>query len=173
MLRRGQSRKIMFIHFIAAGGTIDKLYYDAKSEYQIGSPQIMSLLQEMELAFQYTIEPLLAKDSLDLTDDDRALIRERVIAASADHVIITHGTDTMVETAKVLQGITGKTIVLTGAMQPARFHRSDALFNVGVAIGAVACLSPGVYLCMNGKIFHQDRTRKNRELGRFEEIHNP
>ena len=160
----------MLIHFITTGGTIDKLYFDAKSEYRIGSPQIISLLQEMELAFEYTIEPLTAKDSLDLTDEDRTLIRERVIAAPANFIIITHGTDTMVETALRLQGISGKTIVLTGAMQPARFHRSDALFNVGVAIGAVSCLPPGVYVCMNGKVFHPERVRKNRALGRFEEI---
>lgn len=160
----------MHIHFITTGGTIDKLYFDAKSEYQVGSPQVMSLLQELELAFQYTIEPLMAKDSLDLTDEDRALIRERVMAAPADHVIVTHGTDTMVDTAKVLHGIAGKTIVLTGAMQPARFHRSDAVFNVGVSIGAVSALPQGVYLCMNGKIFHPDRVRKNLALGRFEEI---
>ncbi len=160
----------MKIHFLTTGGTIDKLYFDAKSEYQIGSPQVMGLLQELELAFQYTIEPLMAKDSLDLAAEDRAIIRERVLAAPADHVIITHGTDTMVDTAMVLQGITGKTIVLTGAMQPARFHRSDALFNVGASIGAVSCLPQGVYLCMNGKIFHPDRVRKNRALGRFEEI---
>lgn len=163
----------MHIHFITTGGTIDKLYFDAKSEYQVGSPQVMSLLQELELAFLYTIEPLIAKDSLDLTDEDRALIRERVVAAPSDHVIITHGTDTMVETAKVLHDVTGKTIVLTGAMQPARFHRSDAVFNVGVSIGAVSALPQGVYLCMNGKIFHPDRVRKNRDLGRFEEIHPP
>lgn len=160
----------MRIHFLTTGGTIDKLYFDAKSEYQIGSPQVMSLLQELELAFPYTIEPLMAKDSLDLTEDDRSLIRERVLAAPADRVIVTHGTDTMVETAKKLQGIPGKTIVLTGAMQPARFHRSDAVFNVGASIGAVSCLPQGVYLCMNGRIFDPHRVRKNRELGRFEEI---
>lgn len=160
----------MHIHFLTTGGTIDKLYFDAKSEYQIGSPQVMSLLQELELAFQYTIEPMMAKDSLDLTDDDRALIRERVMAAPADHIIITHGTDTMVETARLLSGIPGKTIVLTGAMQPARFHRSDAVFNVGTSVGAVSCLPPGVYICMNGKIFDPRKVRKNRDLGRFEEI---
>ena len=96
-------------------------------------------------------------------------MRERVAAATCDRIVITHGTDTMVDTAKVLMGIPGKTVVLTGSMQPARFRNTDAVFNLGVAIAAVQTLPPGVYLAMNGRIFNPERTHKNREQGRFVE----
>lgn len=160
----------MHIHFISTGGTIDKLYFDAKSEYQIGSPQVKVLLEEWKPTFTYVVEPLLAKDSLEITDTDRDLIRAHVLASTADKIVITHGTDTMVETASHLQNIPGKTIVLTGAMQPARFHSTDAIFNLGTAIGAVHHLPAGVHIAMHGCIFDPLRTRKNRELGRFENI---
>jgi L-asparaginase len=110
------------------------------------------------------------KDSLDLTDDDRALIRDRVAAEPADRILITHGTDTMIETARLLSGIGGKTIVLTGSMQPARLRVSDAAFNVGAAVVAVQTLPPGVYLVMNGCIFDPATARKNRDRHRFETV---
>jgi L-asparaginase len=159
----------MKIHFITTGGTIDKVYFDAKSEYEIGTPQVAEVLEGANVAFEFEIESVLAKDSLEMTDGDRQLIRERVMASGCERIVVTHGTDSMAETARVLLDVPGKTIVLTGAMQPARFRDSDAVFNIGVAVGAVASLPHGVYLAMNGCIFDPRRTRKNREKNRFEE----
>jgi len=127
------------------------------------------LLKEAHVTAEVTVEPVLAKDSLELSDADRALIRERVAACESDRILITHGTDTMVETAKTLAGIAGKTIVLTGSMQPARFRNTDAVFNVGFALGVVQVLPPGVYLAINGRVFDAAHVRKNREQQRFEE----
>jgi L-asparaginase len=159
----------MKIRFITTGGTIDKVYFDAKSEYEVGPPQVREVLRDANVTFEFDVESVLAKDSLDLTEADRRLIRERVAAAPGDRIVVTHGTDTMVETARVLKGIPGKTIVLTGSLQPARFRNTDAVFNLGAAIAAVQALPPGVYLSMNGRIFDPDRTRKDRARGCFEE----
>jgi L-asparaginase len=159
----------MRIHVITTGGTIDKVYFDDQSEFQVGSPMIADLLREAHVTAQVTIEPVLAKDSLHLTDADRQLIRERVLAAPADRVLVTHGTDTMAETGRALVGVGGKTIVLTGSMQPARFRSTDAVFNVGFALGALQALPPGVYLAINGRIFDPERARKNRAQHRFEQ----
>ncbi len=158
------------IRFITTGGTIDKVYFDAKSEYQVGPPRVMEVLRDANVTFDFEIESVLAKDSLDLTDEDRRLIRERVAASPCDRVVVTHGTDTMVETGRCLKGIPGKTVVLTGSMQPARFRNTDAVFNLGFAVAATQTLPPGVYLAMNGRIFDPDRTRKDRAGGFFEEI---
>ena len=159
----------MKIHVLTTGGTIDKVYFDAKSEFEVGPPMIAELLKEAHVTAEVTVEPVLAKDSLELSDADRALIRERVAACESDRVLITHGTDTMAETAKTLAGIAGKTIVLTGSMQPARFRNTDAVFNVGFALGVVQVLPPGVYLAINGRVFDAAHVRKNREQQRFEE----
>jgi L-asparaginase len=159
----------MKIHVLTTGGTIDKVYFDAKSEFEVGPPMIADLLKEAHVTAEVTIEPVLAKDSLELSDTDRQLIRERVAASDADHILITHGTDTMTETAKALLGLAGKTIVLTGSMQPARFRNTDAVFNVGFALGVVQVLPAGVYLAINGRVFDAAHVRKNRERQRFEE----
>lgn len=159
----------MKIHVLTTGGTIDKVYFDAKSEFEVGPPMIADLLKEAHVTAEVTIEPVLAKDSLELSDADRQLIRERVAASDADRILITHGTDTMTETAKALLGLAGKTIVLTGSMQPARFRNTDAVFNVGFALGVVQVLPPGVYLAINGRVFDAAHVRKNRERQRFEE----
>ena len=159
----------MKIHVLTTGGTIDKVYFDAKSEFEVGPPMIADLLKEAHVTAEVTVEPVLAKDSLELSDADRRLIRERVAACESDRVLITHGTDTMAETAKTLAGIAGKTIVLTGSMQPARFRNTDAVFNVGFALGVVQVLPPGVYLAINGRVFDAAHVRKNRERQRFEE----
>lgn len=159
----------MKIHVLTTGGTIDKVYFDAKSEFEVGPPMIAELLKEAHVTAEVTIEPVLAKDSLELSDADRRLIRERVAACESDRILITHGTDTMAETAKTLSGIAGKTIVLTGSMQPARFRNTDAVFNVGFALGVVQVLPPGVYLAINGRVFDAAHVRKNRERQRFEE----
>jgi L-asparaginase len=159
----------MKIVFLTTGGTIDKVYFDAKSEFEVGSPQVLEILKDVNAAFEYQIESILRKDSLDLTDEDRRLIRQRVEAEACRLIVVTHGTDTMVETARALIGIEAKTIVLTGSMQPARFRVSDAVFNIGCAIGAVQSLPAGVYIVMNGRTFNPSRTRKNVEQNCFEE----
>jgi L-asparaginase len=156
------------ISIIAVGGTIDKIYFDAKSEYEVGPPNIEKVLSELNLSISYSVNSLMRKDSLDLSDEDRALIAETVANDPCDRILITHGTDTMVETAKALITIAQKTIVLTGALEPALFKTSDAVFNIGCALGAVQSLTPGVYIAMNGKIFPADKVRKNLKKNRFE-----
>ena len=153
---------------VTTGGTIDKVYFDDKSDYQVGEPQIGRILQEFGVAFRFTVVPALRKDSLHITADDREVLRATIAASSADHVLVTHGTDSMVETAKVLATIPGKTIVLTGALNPARFRGSDAEFNIGTAVGAVQSLAPGVYIAMNGRIWDPATVRKNVAANRFE-----
>lgn len=160
----------MYLKIFAVGGTIDKVYFDAKSTYQVGEPNVATVLRELRLGFAYTIESLLKKDSLDMTVDDRRIIHNAITNQNTEKIIVTHGTDTMVETAKFLADIKGKTIVLTGALEPALFKTSDAVFNIGCAIAAVQTLAPGVYICMNGRIFNFDNVRKNAETGIFEEI---
>jgi L-asparaginase len=129
---------------------------------------VAEILREGNVTFEFAVEPVLAKDSLELTEADRALIRRRIADCSHARIVVTHGTDTMVETAAALEGVPGKTIVLTGSMQPARFRNTDAAFNVGVAIGAVQSLPAGVYLAMNGRIFDPKHARKNRVARRFD-----
>lgn len=164
----------MYILILTTGGTIDKVYFDAKSEYEVGEPQVSEILRGAGVAFDYTVEPLLRKDSLDLTDADRVAIAERVRAADAARVVLTHGTDTMVETARAVAAAlgpaTGKTVVLVGSLTPARFKATDAEFNVGFALAAVQALPPGVYVAMNGRVFRPDEVRKNREANRFEAV---
>mgnify|MGYP002735383848 CR=1 FL=1 len=153
---------------VTTGGTIDKIYFDDKSDYQVGEPQIGSVLRELEVAFDFTVIPILRKDSLDITDADRELLRATIAAQDSARVLVTHGTDTMVTTAAVLASIPDKTIVLTGALSPARFRGSDAEFNIGCAVGAVQCLGPGVYIAMNGRIWDPLKVRKNVAANRFE-----
>ena len=118
----------------------------------------------------YRLQSLMRKDSLEITDEDRALIRATCEAADQDRIVITHGTDTMAVTAEALLGIPEKTIVLTGSLAPARFRSTDAIFNLGCAIGAVSSAAPGVYVAMHGRVFEAGKVRKNREAGRFEDI---
>jgi L-asparaginase len=155
---------------ITTGGTIDKIYFDDKSDYQVGEPQISQILHAMHVAFEFEVSALMRKDSLHITHDDRGLIRAAISASGASHVLITHGTDTMVDTALELQGLEGKTIVLTGALNPARFRDSDAIFNIGCAVGAVQSLPPGVYIAMNGKVWDPEHVRKNRRQNCFEPL---
>lgn len=155
---------------VTTGGTIDKIYFDDKSDFQIGEPQIARILEELGVAFRFGVIPILRKDSLHLTDSDRELIRATIAAQPARHVLVTHGTDSMVQTARVLASLTDKVIVLTGALNPARFQGSDAVFNIGTAVGAVQSLPPGVYIAMNGRIWDPAKVRKNVEANRFEPI---
>ena len=161
----------MKIKIITTGGTIDKIYFDQKSEFQIGDPQIVEVLKGANVTLEYEVCSLLRKDSLDLTDADRRLIRDTVGADCNRLFVITHGTDTMIRTARALQDIPGKVIVLTGAMQPARFRMTDAVFNIACAVTAVQLLSDGVYIAMNGRIFHPDKATKNVAMNRFEALH--
>ncbi|TDR48585.1 asparaginase [Tahibacter aquaticus] len=153
---------------VTTGGTIDKVYFDDKSEYQIGAPSIGDILNQLGVAFSFELIPILRKDSLHITADDRELIRRTVAQQPHRHVLVTHGTDTMVETALVLTQIPQRVIVLTGALNPARFQGSDAVFNVGCAVGALQSLPDGVYVAMNGRIWDPRSVRKNRAANRFE-----
>ena len=153
---------------VTTGGTIDKVYFDAKSDYQVGEPQIGRILQELGVAFRFHVIPLLRKDSLFVDDADRQLLRATIAAQAEQQVLVTHGTDSMVQTASVLADIPGKTIVLTGALNPARFEGSDAEFNIGCAVGAVQSLPPGVYIAMNGRIWDPRKVRKNVDANRLE-----
>ncbi len=155
---------------ITTGGTIDKIYFDDKSDYQVGEPQISQILHAMHVAFDFEVIALMRKDSLHIGEKERRLIHATVDASDASHVLITHGTDSMVETAAVLNDVEGKTIVLTGALNPARFRDSDAIFNIGCAVGAAQSLPSGVYIAMNGKVWDPAKVRKNRRENRFEPI---
>ena len=159
------------IQIFTTGGTIDKVYFDAKSAFEVGTPQAGAVFEESNVGFAFTLTSLLRKDSLDLTEADRQLIQNAVSSSDSRTILITHGTDTMVETAVTLlelARVQEKVIVLTGAMAPARFQPSDAEFNLGCAVGALGCKPPGVYIAMSGQIFDADQVRKNRDLGRFE-----
>jgi L-asparaginase len=160
----------MKIKFFAVGGTIDKVYFDQKSTYKVGEPGVYDILKEANVTFDYECDSIMHKDSLDMTKKDRQLVYNSIKADENRYIIVTHGTDTMVETAKVLRKIKGKVIVLTGSMQPARFKASDAEFNIGTAVAAVQVMPDGVYIAMNGRIFEPDKVVKNWEQNRFEEI---
>ena len=152
---------------IATGGTIDKIYFDAKSKYEVGPPNIPEILSRLSLQPSFAVTSLLQKDSLDMTDEDRQLILRAVVDAEESKIIVTHGTDTMVETARVLSNVAGKTMVITGALSPALFQNSDAMFNIGTAFAGVQILPAGVYIAMNGALFNFDQVRKDVENNRF------
>lgn len=160
----------MRIKIFTTGGTIDKVYFDAKSEYEVGTPNIEKIFHELAVGFEYDIEPLFRKDSLDITDEDRQLIRSKIINSSDQKIVITHGTDTMTKSASLLKDITDKVIVFTGAMEPAMFKTSDAVFNIGCAVATAQSAKNGVYITMNGRVFNAFKVRKNVEAGRFEDI---
>jgi L-asparaginase len=158
------------IVFLTTGGTIDKVYFDEASRFEVGETVVAKILREGGVTYDFEVVPLMRKDSLQISDRDRAAIRAAVEVRDESRVIVTHGTDTMVETAKVLAAITGKTIVMTGALSPARFQASDAVFNIGMAVAAVQTCPPGVWIAMSGQVFPWDHVRKNRGLNRFERL---
>jgi L-asparaginase len=160
----------MFIRFITTGGTIDKIYFDALSQFEVGDSPIDTILGEGLVSFDYDVRSLFRKDSLELTDEDREELRRFITADDAERYVISHGTDTMVETARALANIPGKTIVLTGALSPARFKTTDAVFNVGMAVAAVQVVKPGVYIAMSGQVFPAGAVTKNRDETRFERL---
>jgi L-asparaginase len=155
------------IKIFTVGGTIDKVYFDAKSSYQVGPPNIEAALDELSVNLEYEVTSLMHKDSLEMTDEDRQIIRSAIVNCGDDKIVITHGTDTMVHTAEVLSDIAGKTIVLTGALAPAIFKSSDALFNIGCALTAAQIKPAGVYIAMNGQIFDYDNVTKDVPNNRF------
>jgi L-asparaginase len=153
---------------LTTGGTIDKAYFDALSEYQIVESGIPALLREARVALPYRVEEVCRKDSLELTDEDRAEIARHAAEAPETRIVVTHGTDTMTKTAKVLAAaVPGKTIVLTGALSPARFAETDAPFNLGMAVATAQVAPPGVYIAMSGQVFDGLKVRKDRAAGRF------
>jgi L-asparaginase len=160
----------MKIKIYTVGGTIDKEYFDQKSEYEVGEPTVGEILEEAYVNLDYNITSILHKDSLDMTDEDRQKVFDIVAADEHRHIVLTHGTDTMIQTARKLKNIHHKVIVLTGAMAPAKFKSSDAPFNIGSAVAAVQTLKPGVYIVVNGRIFDPDRVKKNLEFNRFEDV---
>jgi L-asparaginase len=160
---------LQHLTIVATGGTIDKIYFDDKSTFQIGAPQIGEILTALGVAFAFDVIALMRKDSLHMGEADRDLIRRTIQEQPHRHVLVTHGTDTMVDTARVLVGIAGKVIVLTGSLNPARFQGSDAVFNIGCAVGAIQALPDGVYIAMNGRVWDPQRVRKNRDANRFED----
>ena len=163
----------MSLLILTTGGTIDKVYFDASSEYEVGEPTVPHVFRESGVTLPWRLEPLFRKDSLEMTDEDRAIIRSACEQAPETRILVTHGTDTICETAAFLTGLPGKTIVLTGALAPARFRVTDAIFNLGLALGAVQSMPPGVFLAMNGTIFPAGKVRKNRSQGRFESVEKP
>ncbi|WP_188063499.1 asparaginase domain-containing protein [Sphingobium sp. KCTC 72723] len=155
------------ILLLTTGGTIDKVYFDALSDYQVGETVVGRLLDVARVKRPFRVEEVARKDSLELDDADRALIYARVAAAPENHVIITHGTDTMTDTARQLADIPGKTVVLVGALAPARFGESDASFNLGMAFATVQVAQPGIYITMSGSVFPADQVIKDRAKGAF------
>lgn len=153
---------------LTTGGTIDKAYFDALSEYQIVESGIPALLAEARVALPFRVVELMRKDSLELTEADRDLIARMAREAPESRIVVTHGTDTMTETAKVLAAqLPGKTVVLTGALSPARFAETDAPFNLGMAFATAQVAPPGVYIAMSGEVFDGLKVRKDRAAGKF------
>jgi L-asparaginase len=161
----------MTIRILVTGGTFDKEYNERTGQLFFKDTHIAEMLRLGRSRVEVTIRTVMMIDSLEMSDADRALIVQNCLQSEEDRIVITHGTDTMVETAAAVAGaVTGKTVVLTGAMIPYAFGSSDGLFNLGSALSFVQVLTPGVYISMNGKCFPWDRVRKNRERGEFEEI---
>ena len=159
----------MTIKLLITGGTIDKQYDELNGELIFTQSGVEDMLTQGRVKLDILLETVMLKDSLDMDDSDRQQILESCLACDEPQIVITHGTDTMVETSQVLATkIKDKTIVLLGAMVPYQFKNSDALFNLGCAIAAVQTLENGVYITMNGKIFNYDEVIKNKDLGEFQ-----
>jgi len=161
----------MAIRIFITGGTFDKEYNEIKGELYFKDTHLSDLLVMGRSKLPVQIRTLMMIDSLEMTDNDRALIAHQCNQCEEDKIIITHGTDTMAETAAVLaHEVKNKTVVLTGAMIPIKFGSSDGLFNLGSALAFVQTLPAGVYVAMNGRYFSWDNVRKNKETGVFEEV---
>lgn len=152
---------------LTTGGTIDKQYFDALSQYAITDTIIARLLEVARVTHPFAIEEVMRKDSLDIGAEERAALVARVARAEQSRIVITHGTDTMTDTAQALAAVPGKTMVLVGALAPARFAESDAAFNLGMAFATAQTAAPGVYITMNGAVFDGLRVTKDRARGAF------
>ena len=163
----------MSIQIFITGGTIDKKYNELTGELIFDKTHIVDMLNRSRCMTETLSEVIFLKDSLDIVENERELIYSKCKESDSEKILITHGTDTMNETAKSIQSMNlAKTIVLTGSMIPYSISNSDALFNLGFAISAVQTLAHGVYVCMNGKIFNANNAYKSREIGVFESIKN-
>lgn len=162
----------MKILIIQTGGTIDKDYPKTNKGYafEIDEPAVQRVLENSFPGFEYEVVSLSKKDSLEISDEDRFLLKNYIEDSKASKVLITHGSDTMPETASFLNNVQGKTIVLTGAYRPERFTNSDAAFNIGVAIGALNTLEEGTFIAMNGVVFPANQVKKNTNTGMFEKL---
>ncbi len=159
------------IKIFITGGTFDKEYNELTGQLFFKDTHLNEMLKLGRSKLDVDVRTLMMIDSLDMTESDRAIILENCKKCSEDKIVITHGTDTMPETATVLgKAIKNKTIVLTGAMVPYKFGSSDGLFNLGSALAFVQTLPIGVYIAMNGKVFKWNNVRKNKKIGEFEEI---
>jgi L-asparaginase len=164
-------RKEDMIRILITGGTIDKEYDPLSGELIFGKSHLSNILNQVRCRVKVVLEEVMLKDSLHLMPEDREAILKKCIHCLEDKIIVTHGTDTMVDTAQVLgRHVEGKTVILVGAMIPYAFGASDALFNLGCAFSAVQALQQGVYITMNGKIFTWDNVIKNRKSGEFEAL---
>ena len=161
----------MGIRIFVTGGTFDKEYDELRGSLFFQDTHVPEMLRLGRCQLDVSVRTLMMIDSLEMTDEDRSTIVDHCRRCDETRIVITHGTDTMVETAAALApGVTGKTIVLTGAMVPYAFHSSDGLFNLGSALSFVQVLPTGVYIAMNGRSFAWDNVRKNRETGMFEPL---
>jgi len=159
------------IQLFITGGTLDKDYQTTTGELVFTQTHVDTLLNQANLTLPINIKTLMLKDSLEMTDSDREYIYQACLNSNAKYIVITHGTDTMVETARYLQQtntLNTKTIILTGAMRPFMLGNSDASFNMASALMAAQLASSGIYITMNGQLFNADSVHKNRELGQFE-----
>jgi L-asparaginase len=160
----------MSIRILITGGTFDKEYDEINGRLFFKDSHLPEMLTLGRARLDIEVRTLMMIDSLEMTDSDREMIAEQCAASPGDRIVITHGTDTMSETARFLDGrVTGKTIVLTGAMIPYKFGSSDGLFNLGSALAFVQVLAPGVYVAMNGRCYPAGNVRKNKKTGYFEE----
>lgn len=158
------------LEILTTGGTIDKVYFDKKSNYEVGDPFVEELLHKMNVNISFKVKSLMKIDSLDMTIIHREEILNYIKNSNANNFLITHGTDSIVETAIYLKKISDKTIVLTGSLKPAIFIDNDAIFNVGSALTSAQILKKGVYIVINGQVFNPDNVRKNLEKNIFETI---
>ena len=161
------------IKLFITGGTIDKQYDTCSGELRFPPSFIPELLDEANCTLPISIETLMQKDSLQMTDDDRSQIEQACLNTSSKQIVITHGTDTLVDSALTLQNnidLRGKVIVFTGAMRPFKLGHSDASFNIGSALMATQLAKPGVWIAMNGQLFSANKVAKNRTLGQFEAV---
>ena len=159
----------MKILFIQTGGTIDKDYPRTTKGYafEISTPAVERILPKVNPNFEYELVTVAQKDSTELTEEDREKLLKVCLDTPISKILITHGTDTMIETAQKLGGIEGKAIIITGSMRPEKFSDSDAAFNIGVAIGALNSLETGIYIAMNGRVYPAEKCERNMETGQF------